>query len=192
MTMRPDGTSCIVTGINRSGKGLLVRRAIEKEKRVLVWDTNGELSEQFGYERVTGLANLYDRLYDDETDGCISYQSASAKDFQEFSRMAMTWGKQKPGKFVIEELANVTSSAKAKEYWHALVSQSLKYGNDLYAIAQRPQEVDNTILGNAKLWHIAQVSNNTDAEYIKKKTDIPLELIPREELQWLQYRTGRG
>lgn len=78
---------------------------------------------------------------------------------------------------LVDELAGVTTPSKAAESWHTLVTRGRKRGVHLIGCAQRPAEVDKTIIGNAALIHAGRLMRAQDRQYIALEMDAPIEIV---------------
>ena len=110
-------------------------------------------------------------------------------DFEFWAECALYWGRYKGACTVIaEELADVSTPAKAPPYWGMLCRRGLKRGITIYAISQRWAEADKTALGNASEFVVFIQATGDDAAYMAQKTRIPLEQINTlKALEWLRY-----
>ena len=171
----------VVTGSSGSGKSLWTKQQIKGAKRLIIWDIDDEYSGSVrGVERVTSIKELAAKLKKAKT-GKFAYVG-KVSDFELFCRAAFAWANCT---CVVEELADVTTPAKAPEGWGQLVRRGRKYGIEIYAVTQRPSESDKTIIGNASIIHAGRMNRAQDRAYMAKEMDIRLEVIT--DLKPLEY-----
>ena len=189
--LRPDGRLVFSIGASRSGKSQFVLSQVRDAKRLLVWDVEGEYAAKFGMEAVEGRAALLARLKAATGPARLAYHPESLRDFDLFCRCAFNWSRQSPAAIVCEELAAATNAVKAGGFWGVLVTRGLKYGTDIYAVVQRAQETDKSVLGNATVVNICRPNTRQDAEYIASRFGLALSDIPDVDLQMLQRHKDR-
>jgi len=175
---RADGTLTTIVGASRSGKTVSALAQVRNERRVLVWDYQGQWVAH-GFEESTDLAALADRL---EALGNSPARIAVRVPFNElnfdlWSECAMAWGIVAPIVAVAEELADVTRVNKAVQWWGALVRGGLKYGIDIVAITQRPQECDKTVLGNASVLRAFRMVKPSDEAHVAEYLRVAVEAV---------------
>lgn len=178
METRSDGSLIEVIGMTGSGKSVFAKRSVDKDKRVMVFDPKGEFATQFGYHRVHDREELKSLLREaGKGEIRISFVASSEPDFQFFCECAFPWIMAAPGTVVVDELADVTTSSKARGSWGRLVKQGRAYGPKIYGLLQRGQEGDKSLMGNASFIHVAAVAK-MDRPYIADKLGIDLERVP--------------
>jgi len=190
MSMRADGKLVFSLGASRSGKSQFVLSQVQNAKRLLVWDVEGEYAAKYKLKVVEGKQALFDFVKNSNNDEQVAYHG-NIKDFDFFCRMAFIWGLKKEVTVVCEELAASTNAVKAGGHWGILVSRGLKYGNNIYAVVQRGQETDNSLMGNATIVNICRPNTIQDAEYIAGKFGLSLSDIPDADLEMLQRHKNR-
>jgi len=72
-----------------------------------------------------------------------------------------------------------------------LVSRGRKYGTSVYAVAQRGQEVDKSLMGNASIVNICRPNTQKYAAYIADMLGLELSDLPDCDLQMLQRHKTR-
>jgi hypothetical protein len=181
-----DGKLAVVVGSSRSGKSAWVKKQIKRHPRVLVWDIKAEYKD--GFTQISNKKALIDFLKAHQNKPFKAcYVANDLKDFDYWSRVAYTIGRIKPIIIVSEELADVTSPAKAPAGWGMLVRKILGFGCDIYAITQRPAESDKTIMGNATYFHVGRLARAGDRSYMAKEMDIPVvNLNVLKPLEWIE------
>lgn len=191
MGMRPDGRLVFSVGASRSGKTQFVLSQLTQSKRLLVWDVEGEFASNYGLEVVEGKQALLRAINGRRKNMRIAYHPKNLKEFDFFCRMAFIAGLIYPLDVVCEELAASTNSGKASGFWGILVSRGLKYGINIYGVAQRGQEIDKSLIGNATIVNICRPNTVQDAEYIAGRFGLELSEIPDADLEMLQRHKDR-
>lgn len=173
----------VVCGGSGSGKSAWVKQQIKKAPRVIVWDVDDEYgADVAGMERYESLADLAAELKTRKR-GRFCYVGPVG-DFALWCRLAFAWGNCVA---VAEELAGVTSPAKAPEGWHTLVSRGRKRGITIYGVTQRPSESDKTIMGNATVKHVGLLPRAKDRKYMADEMDIPQTTLDQlQPLEWVE------
>lgn len=194
MPGRPDGKLVFGVGASRSGKTQTVLVEIRNTKRCIVWDVEGEFAANHGMRVIEGREALFRFVRSKAARGNfkIAYHPKNLKEFDFFCRCAFILGVMGLIDIVCEELAASTNAVKAQGYWGVLVSRGLKYGINIYGIAQRGQEIDNSLIGNATITNICRPNTVQDAEYIAGKFGLKLSDIPDTDLEVLQRHKDRS
>lgn len=185
-----DGRLIVVAGASRSGKTALTVRETKSEPRVLVWDAEDQWAGLRGFQRITSRAAL---LAACQKPGPARLAYVPGGDlratFDFWAGMGLYWGRYHgPCVIVAEELADVTSSAKAPGNWGVLLRRGLKRGITIYAISQRWAEADKTAIGNASEFVLFRMSSADDVAYMARKTRVPAsELDGLQPLEYVRY-----
>lgn len=202
-----DGRLCVAVGKSRSGKSAWVRKQIAKARRVIVWDVKGEhhlthdrKKRLPGWTVATSKAGLLAAVKAAGSGPLkISYQPRNLGEFEYWCQVAYWWA-TKCARCVIvaEELADVTTPAKAPAGWGMICRRVLYTGTDVYAITQRPAESDKTAIGNASYIHCHMMLRKKDREYMAAEMDISVKDISAlKPLDWIErhdsgeVKTGR-
>lgn len=192
MGARSDGRLVFSVGASRSGKTQYVMSQIKKASRLLVWDVEGEYAARFGLTIIEGKAALHNFIKRYPKGAAkIAYHPRNLNEFDWFCRMAYIWSISWPATIVCEEIANATNAVKARGYWGILVSRGLKYGPHVYAVAQRAQEIDKSLLGNASTVNVCRPNTQRDAYYICDVFGLNPWDIPDADLEMLQRHKDR-
>jgi len=188
---RPDGIAVLVSGSRGSGKSGWTRQQCEGAERLLVWDSVHEWSRDRLVTPVRTLTELHDLVVADlRAPGAFRYGytgPVNDKTFHTFCKLAFVWIKAAPGTLVVEELADVTSPAKAPEGWGEIIRKGRHYSGRIYALTQRPAESDKTIAGNADVIHTGRLSFPRDRKALAEYLDVPVDQITSlESLHWIE------
>jgi len=189
---RPDGLAVLVAGSRGSGKSGWTRQQCEAAPRQLVWDSVHEWSRDRLVRPVRTLTQLHELVVADlRAPGPFRYGytgPVNDKTFHTFCKLAFVWMKASTdGTLVVEELADVTSPAKAPEGWGEIIRKGRHYGGRIYALTQRPAESDKTIAGNADVIHTGRLSFPRDRKTMAEYLDVPVEDITAlESLHWIE------
>lgn len=189
-----DGRIVIISGSSRTGKTTFTAKRTASDKRIFAWDPDDQWSQLRGYKRVTKRAELA-QMADKPGQMRVAYvASANLKEeFDFFCRCAFHWGRFHGGGVVIaEELADVTTTAKAPDGWGILIRRGLKRNITIYCISQRWAEADKTAFGNAREYVCFMSASADDVSYLSRKTRIPQEelngLLP---LEYIRFEPGQ-
>lgn len=189
LQQRNDGTLIYVTGSMGSGKTSWVRRRVAKARRLLVWDGKGiDWGQGQGCTVITHPHALRAVL---TRPGRWSYRvPVTRANFETFCRLAWIWGRLVPGVIVVDEVADVTTSAKAPPAWGEIARKARAFGTDVYVTTQRPQECDKTAQGNAMLYHCGLMADADDQAYVARRLLGSMDLLPKVSallpLQWIE------
>ncbi len=180
---QPDAHIVVVCGGSGVGKTHWLTGEIRKERRVMVWDMKGEYARDFGYQKVTGKMELLEIMKTSSL-ARISFQSVEAKNFDFFCRAAYAWG---DCTVIAEELADVTTPAKAPTGWGMVVRRGRDRALRVYGVTQRPSESDKTIIGNRTLIHCCLMPRAQDRLYMAREMDISKERLDRlQRYEWIE------
>lgn len=175
---RQDGALIVATGKSRSGKSAWVKSQIAGDKRQIIFDIKGEYSADMGYQVVYNLHDLIGMLEATPGPLKVAYRPASPmKEFGIWAKAAFTWCKMAPCTIIAEELADVTTPAKAPDGWGQVCRQAQGFGARIYAITQRPSESDKTAMGNATLIHCCKMVRANDREYMAREMDVSVDKL---------------
>lgn len=182
-----DGRLIVIGGASRSGKSAYVRKCVGHERRVIAWDPEDQWSQERGFRRITSRADLLTAC---QTPGAAKLAFVAGGDlagaFDFWAGVVMYWGRYLGGCVAIaEELADVTTPAKAPGQWGILLRRGLKRGITIYAISQRWAEADKTAVGNASGFVLFRQSSARDVQYLSRMTRIPADAL--EGLKPLEY-----
>ena len=83
----------------------------------------------------------------------------------------------RPTVALAEEIANVTTIAKAPPNWGWLARTGRKYGLSVIGVTQRPAECDKTIFSQAGVKWIGAMDNEADQKKCASIARAPLELV---------------
>lgn len=187
---REDGRLIAVAGGTRKGKTAWTMQQIKKAPRALVWDPRGEYTAA-GCVLFDDLDKLKDALKETGNQAGKFAYWGPLSDFQRWSVLAYLWGALWPAVLVAEELADVSNSGGGRGAWGELVRKGLFYGNHIYGITQRPQEVDKTLWGNAGLKHVHALELPLDANYLAAVLGCEAaEIQGLQTLEWIERRSG--
>lgn len=174
-----DGRLVVISGASRSGKTAYVRRETAKHPRIFAWDPEDQWAQLPGWRKVTTRAGLLAAAKQPGRQR-IAYVAGGklAAEFDFWAACVMYAGRYvEPLTAIPEELADVTTQAKAPGAWGILVRRGLKRGITLYPISQRWSEADKTAFGNATDYVVFRCASAKDAKYLDERTRIPLERI---------------
>jgi hypothetical protein len=190
MTMKTeDGRLVIISGASRCGKSTYVSKRVNPCKRIVAWDPEAQWCALAGFTKVTTRSQLLETIQAKGRMRIAYVPGGDLKDEFNFLCAAVMYAGRYVGGlvFIAEELADVTTPAKAPDKWGILVRRGLKRDITIFAISQRWAEADKTAMGNASEY-VCFMSRENDIPYVSKKTGIPVtdfkELNPFEYIQY--------
>lgn len=193
-----DGRLIVIAGASRSGKTAYAKIAVDEalpelNNRAWAWDPEDQWGQLPGWKRVTNRAELLALAHQggpqrvafvaggdlvkafDFWAGCVQYACRYVA----------------PMAAVAEEVADVTSPAKAPGNWGILLRRGLKRGAVIVALSQRWAEADKTALGNASEFVIFRQVTGDDSRYMSRKTRVPeSEINALPPLHFVHYDTA--
>lgn len=192
---RSDGVIYYTIGATGSGKTTSVRQRTRGESRALVWDGKAEWGAQWGFKVVTSPHELMRYVLPSSPPARVSYRvPVTRENFDAFCRLAWVLIRSHACALIIEELADVTTASKAPVAWGEIVRKSRGFGAHVYALTQRPQEVDKTVQGNASIIRVGRLTDAMDATYAAKRllNVPPQQVIALKPLEFIERdaRTG--
>lgn len=200
-----DGRSVVVTGASGSGKTVWTMQQVRPAKRLLVWDSTGGWTRDGEVRPVMTVQAIGAIVREDIGKGQpmrLGYIGPVTRDhFAAFCKLAWVWLRITPRSvLVVEELADVTSPAKAPAEWGAIARKARQFGSDYYAITQRPAESDKTAIGNCAMIHAGRMNLEDDETYMAKLLRVtPAQVAKLGDLEYIErdmrgaraLRTGR-
>lgn len=162
-------------GATGSGKGVSIREHLDRSKptRLLVWDP---LNEYATYaKRETTLAGLAKTLKA-RTFKVAYWPGADVRTYEDkfavFCRAAFAAGDLT---MLVEELADVTSPARAPMEWRRCTTQGRHRGLRIVAASQRPAQVDKQFLGGCTYIRCFTLRYPADRQAMAGAMDVPLQ-----------------
>lgn len=195
---RPDGEIVVVTGRTRSGKTLWTMREVARSSRLMIWDSHRQWYVH-GCQAVRTIPELARACSTREPAHLAYIGPVTPQTFDQFCRIALCWSKLASCSIVVEELADVTTPAKAPPAWGELLRWVGKLGTRVYALTQRPSESDKTVLGNAARIICHAMGREADARYMAAELRVDLAAVDSlnhercEHIERLpNFKTKRG
>ncbi|MCK9991402.1 MAG: hypothetical protein RugAbin2_02416 [Rugosibacter sp.] len=169
-----DGRLIVIGGASRSGKTAYVKKRTAIERRLIAWDPEDQWAQLPGWKRITSRADLLSAAKKPGPQKLAFVAGGQlAAEFDYWSKIVMYAGRYvAPLACIAEELADVTTTAKAPGGWGILLRRGLKRGITIYAISQRWAEADKTAVGNASEFVLFRQSSADDVRYLSRKTRI--------------------
>ena len=190
-----DGQLVIISGSSRCGKTAKATRLVRGFETVFVWDIEAQWCKQKGYKKITSITEFKNLVIAGKM-GRYAYVSGGnfKADFESFCMCVSYYGTYFGACAVVaEELADVTSTAKAGDYWGMLCRRGLKRGISIFAISQRWAEADKTALGNATDFYLFRMASGSDIDYMSKKTRVPVSRLEHlKPLDFIHYNALTG
>jgi hypothetical protein len=161
---------------------------IPRTAELLVWDTVGEWTRRHYVLNARTLTDLHACVVKNVPMRVGYTGPISRAHFEVFCKLAWIWMRCKAGRvLVVEELADVTSPAKAPDAWGEIVRKGRHEGGSIYALTQRPAESDKTIAGNADVIHTGRLSFPKDRKSLAEYLDVPeADVTALPSLHWIE------
>jgi len=175
--MSKDGKLSLVCGATRSGKTYWTMQQLSRFDRVVVWDIKNDPREFKGYIRCSNKKEFIRYLFNHRNKPLKITFSGNVSDFTFWCRLVYQWALDKKCAIVADELSDVTTISKAPPAWGQIIRKVLCTGSDVYAITQRPAEIDKTTVGNSTIFHVHRMSRANDRKYIAAEMDITPDLV---------------
>ncbi|OBU24958.1 hypothetical protein C0Z01_14180 [Photobacterium kishitanii] len=176
-----------VIGGSGSGKSFYVKSQIQKAGRLLVFDPDDEYAEVKGIVTAYSSKELLILIKKSGVNGRLKVRYvANGKQYFDFvCAVAFMWGNCC---FVAEEIADVTSTAKASENWGKVVRRGRKRGIKIFAVTQRPAEADKTIFTQVAKIRCGRLDGKGDkvrvAENMQCDVNLISNLLPLDFLEF--------
>jgi len=195
---RRRGEIGLFAGTTQNGKTYQVKKRIRSDRRVCVWsvkEVNDKYAENWPDSIIVkgGLHELRRVLIDEigTGSGRVIYIPRSLREFGAWSKICFAWGIMKECTVVGEELADVTTPAKAPEGWGNMLRQGVGFGMKIYGVSQRPAEADKTILGNVSFIQCHFLSRSGDRKYMAEEMDVaPEDIKNLNQYHWVRRVAG--
>lgn len=174
-----DGELFVIAGASRSGKTWWTSKKAGKARRVVAWDVEAQWCDLPGWQKITNGRDLFNVMTKHKGPGKFAYVAGGnlKTEFDKFCAMAMYWARYLgPCSIILEEVADVSTPAKAPDNYGVLLRRGLKRGATIYAISQRWAEADKTAIGNASKFVIFRTIGD-DTAYMARKTSAPVEKL---------------
>lgn len=181
MTSRVDETLCadisLFLGSSGSGKSHQIKQSLQAFDRLMVFDPEYEYA-QIGAQVVESIPALIEYMKVNIGKEKVAFVANGQKAFDQFCTIAFNAAHARyPLCVAVDELAGVTTIGKAPPAWHTLVSRGRKYGIKIRAGAQRPTEIDKTVIANRTALWCGYMSRPADRRYISDEIGIDLDLV---------------
>lgn len=171
-----------VAGARGSGKSSWLKQYARGFGRVIVWDPMREYGSALGVDTVRRPLDLV-ALRHTAPVLVFAPELVSVEAFDFFSQVA--WSRA-AGLVVADELATVTHAGKASGWWGRLIREGRHKGIEVAGAAQRPAEIDKTIIGNATRLIVFRLGRLKDRALMAEELDIDrAEIDTLEPLEFL-------
>ena len=158
-------------GTSGSGKSHAIKETIKKENRVLIFDPEGEYQAE-GFKPFERVGDFAKAVASNPDKMRYTLEANGQAAFDMYCRIVWQSLQDRPCVCVVDELAGVTTSAKAPPAWHTLLTRGRKYGLKVRAGAQSPTEIDKTLLRQRSHLWIGHMTRRDDFVYMAKETGL--------------------
>ncbi len=176
-----------ITGGSGTGKSSFLKEKLKHAKRVLVFDPDDEYSEISGFIRIEKHGDLAKYLSVNRNKNVkIAFVGGGKESFEFWAKCAFSWGNCLA---IAEEIADVTTPAKAPPAWGKLIRRGRKYGITVCAVTQSPAEADKTILRNAAVIRCFALGRDADRRAVANEMNTSVEHIAKMvPLDFIEFR----
>ena len=160
-------------GTSGSGKSHQIKQAIKTAPRVLIFDPEGEYKKE-GFTAFDSPLKFAEAVQKNTTKPMrYALEANGAKAFDIFCRVVW-WERcaSAPLVCVVDELAGVTTTAKAPGAWHSILTRGRKYKLSVRAGAQSPTEIDKTLMRQRSHLWVGYMTRGDDWAYMAKETGL--------------------
>lgn len=181
----------LVTGGTGSGKTTWVKRQPELREApiTLLWDPDRSHYALHLDSRARFLRTVRDGIASGKKLRAALAVEATEDNFQFFCEVVWAAAcSTRPMVVIVEELAEVTQAGKARGHWQTLLNRGRKYGVQIVAISQRPQEIDKTTLTQCATKVTGALDRHVDRQVMARELSTTPERI--EQLR-ADNRPGR-
>jgi len=176
-----------ICGNSGTGKSSHIKEKIKKARRVIAFDPDDEYSELIGFKRIEKPSELTALLKKNKSKSLkVAFVAEGVRAFEFWASCVFAWGDCTA---VAEEIADVTTPAKAPPAWGRLIRRGRKYGIQILAVTQRPAEADKTILCNAAIIRTCALGRDADRKAIAIEMNTNTsELAKLKPLDWIEFK----
>jgi len=144
-----------------SGKSYKCKLLIKSEKRLIVWDSMDEYSQDARCKRIDGDLHAVIQAVKNKTFrvAYVPKYKDMENQFDMFCRIVRAVGNCR---VVVEEMNEVTKPAYSPPAWKWLCSRGRHRGVKVIGLSQRPASVDKDFIGNANEIYSGRLSYDRD------------------------------
>ncbi|GAA5133111.1 ATP-binding protein [Thalassotalea piscium] len=181
-----DAKHLYACGNSGTGKSANIKVKLSHCERAIIFDPDDEYHTEKGVIRVESPNQLIALLKANANSSLkVAFVAEGLKAFEFWANAAFAW---KNCLAIAEEIADVTTAAKAPPCWGKLIRRGRKYGITICAVTQRPAEADKTILSNAAFIRTGALGRLNDRQAVAKEIDIHYDEIARlKPLDWIEF-----
>lgn len=167
-----------ICGSSGSGKSVHVKKAIESDRRVIVFDPDDEYGNVPGIFTCYSAQQMTDLVKKNRTTPLkVRLVKEGVAAFELCCALAFAWTNCT---LVCEEIADTTNAGKAPPQWGKVLRRgSRKRAIRIFAVTQRPAEADKTALTQATIVRTGLLGRDPDRRAMAQELDLPLDMIAR-------------
>ncbi len=178
----------VACGMSGSGKTSFVRQELKRRRpsRLILWDPDEDHTAHHFKSRAKFARELAKAYRSGQPFRLALTIEASESNFEWWAGCVRElMDARRPITAVAEEISDVTRTGKAPPNWGTLARRGRKWGVDVIATTQRPQEADKTIVTQAGTIWCGFLKRPEDRKAMASELDIPVSDL--ESLKALEY-----
>lgn len=189
MARRPKPDSVLfATGKRGSGKSSFLKQYARGFGRVLVWDPKNEYGQALGLYPIRSPAELLARIREPR----LVFVPPKGVEFKLLVRLfdlvSHAVALHRPRSlYLVDELAGVSRPGKGSGWWGYLEREGRHDGIELAAAAQRPTEIDTSLISNATRLVVFRLGRAQDRKLMAEELDIEVERLRLRPFEFLDY-----
>ncbi|MBR9791227.1 MAG: ATP-binding protein [Gammaproteobacteria bacterium] len=175
-----------ICGNSGTGKSSYIKEIMKGYKRIIAFDPDDEYGTMPGFTRIETARELVAKLKAAGSGNFkIAFVGEGKAAFEFWCECVFKVGLCLA---IAEEIADVTSPAKAPPAWGKLIRRGRKFGVKICAVTQRPAEADKTILSNAAFIRTFALGRFSDRQAISREIQLSINVMEKmRPLDWIHF-----
>lgn len=166
-----------IVGSSGAGKSFYIKKEIEHDARLLIFDPDDEYNDIPNVETFFDASQFVAAVAEHKTGRFRARLVANGvAAFETVNAVAFAWTNCT---VVAEEIADVTTTAKAPPKWGQLLRRGRKRAIKIFCVTQRPSEADKTALTQATMIRTGLLGREPDRRAMAADLDIPNEMLAK-------------
>lgn len=185
---KPEKIIIIVLGKRGSGKSLLVMKACQDKKRLLIYDTIGEYRDGVIIPDLNELRDYWFKVY--RGDFRIIYQPVDPE--ADFDSVCHQVALCEDLTFVIEEMDRFARPLALSREFKEIIQRGRHHRVELIGITQRPHGIDKLLTSQAKQMFIFNTTEPRDIDYFKDVVgyEVVKKIAALQQYEYVKWEDG--